>query len=69
VHTQESQKGGEEVKFYIIKRDEREGDGYKQIVEFDTVEDLQQYINYNAGYIEEMRTLDSDINYDIEGAE
>ena len=57
------------MKFYIIKRDEREGDGYKQIVEFDTVEDLQQYINYNAGYIEEMRTLDSDINYDIEGAE
>ena len=57
------------MKFYIIKRDEREGDGYKRVIEFDTVEDLQQYINYNAGYIEEMRTLDNDINYDIEGAE
>jgi hypothetical protein len=57
------------MKFYIIKRDEREGDGYKDIVEFDTVEDLYQYINYNRAYIEEMRTLDSDINYQIEGAE
>jgi hypothetical protein len=46
------------LKFYIAKRDEREGDGYKDIVEFDTVEDLQRYINYNAGYIEEMRTLE-----------
>jgi hypothetical protein len=57
------------MRFYIIKRDEREGDGYKRIMEFDTVEDLYQYINYNRAYIEEMRTLDSDINYDIEGAE
>jgi hypothetical protein len=57
------------MKFYIIKRDEREGDGYKRIMEFDTVEDLYHYINYNRAYIEEMRTLDNDINYDIEGAE
>ena len=57
------------MKFYILKRDEREGDGYKRIMEFDTVEDLYQYINYNRAYIEEMRTLDNDINYDIEGAE
>ena len=57
------------MRFYIIKRDEREGDGYKRIMEFDTVEDLYQYINYNRAYIEEMRTLDSDITYDIEGAE
>ena len=57
------------MRFYIIKRDEREGDGYKRIMEFDTVEDLYHYINYNRAYIEEMRTLDKDINYDIEGAE
>jgi hypothetical protein len=55
------------MKFYIIKRDEREGDGYKDIVEFDTIEDLQRYINYNAGYIEEMRTLDSEVTYEIDG--
>lgn len=57
------------MRFYIVKRDEREGDGYKRIMEFETVEDLYQYINYNRAYIEEMRTLDSDITYDIEGAE
>lgn len=57
------------MKFYIVKRDEREGDGYKRIMEFDTVEELYQYINYNRAYIEEMRTLDSDINYKIEGVE
>lgn len=57
------------MKFYIVKRDEREGDGYKQIMEFDTVEGLYQYINYNRAYIEEMRTLDEGINYEIEGAE
>jgi hypothetical protein len=56
------------MKFYIVKRDEREGDGYKAVVEFDTVADLQRYINYNVGYIEEIRTLDSDITYEIEGA-
>lgn len=57
------------LRFYIVKRDEREGDGYKRVMEFDTVEDLYQYINYNRAYIEEMRTLDNDITYDIEGAE
>lgn len=57
------------MRFYIVKRDEREGDGHKRIMEFDTVEDLYHYINYNRAYIEEMRTLDNDINYDIEGAE
>ena len=57
------------MKFYIIKRDEREGDGYKRIMEFDTVEDLYHYINYNRAYIEEMRTLDESINYEIEGVE
>ena len=57
------------MRFYIVKRDEREGDGYKRIMEFETVEDLYQYINYNRAYIDEMRTLDNDINYDIEGAE
>ena len=56
------------MKFYIVKRDEREGDGYKAVVEFDTVADLQRYINYNVGYIEEIRTLDSEITYEIEGA-
>lgn len=55
------------MKFYIVKRDEREGDGYSKIMQFDTVADLQRYINYNAGYIEEIRTLDSQVTYEIEG--
>lgn len=46
------------MRFYIVKRDEREGDGFAGIREFETVADLQRYINYNAGYIEEMKTLE-----------
>ena len=57
------------MKFYIIKRDEREGDGYKRIMEFQNHHDLEAYLAYNRNYIEEMRTLDEGINYDIEGAE
>jgi len=55
------------MKFYIVKRNEREGDGYRAVMEFDTVADLQRYINYNVGYIEEMRSLDSEVAYEIEG--
>ena len=55
------------MKFYIVKRDVREGDGYRAVMEFDTVADLQRYINYNVGYIEEMRSLDSEVTYEIEG--
>lgn len=54
------------MKFYIVKRDEREGDGYRAVMEFETVADLQRYINYNAGYIEEMKTLDEQEGYVFE---
>ena len=54
------------MKFYIVKRDEREGDGYTAVMEFETVADLQRYINYNVGYIEEMKTLDEDERYMFE---
>ena len=51
------------LKFYIVKRDEREGDGYSQIVHFDTPEQLEKFLSYNRGYIEKMQTLDEDERY------
>jgi hypothetical protein len=45
------------LKFYIVKRDEREGDGYGRIVEFSTPNDLEHYLTYHRGYIESMVTL------------
>lgn len=57
------------LKFYIAKRDERGTGIYKQIMEFESHLDLEAYLSYNRAYIEEMRTLDNDITYDIEGAE
>ena len=46
--------------FYIVKSDEREGDGYSRIMEFENHHDLEKYLSYNRGYITEMRTLAED---------
>ena len=51
------------MKFYIIKRDEREGDGYTRIMEFENHHDLEDYLRYNRAYIEEMKTLDEGDTY------
>lgn len=51
------------MKFYIEKEDEREGDGYKRIMEFDNHHDLEDYLRYHRAYITEMRTLDEDTSY------
>jgi hypothetical protein len=53
------------MKFYIVKRDEREGDGYSRIMEFEYPEDLHAYLSYNIGYIEKMQTLDEDDRYNF----
>lgn len=50
------------MRFYIVKRDERDGDGLNGVVEFDTVESLERFLSYNRGYIESMKTLDSKEN-------
>ena len=51
------------LKFYIIKEDEREGDGYKRIMEFENHHDLEDYLRYNRAYITEMQTLDEETSY------
>lgn len=51
------------MKFYIVKEDEREGDGYKRIVEFENHHDLEDYLRYHRAYITEMKTLDEDERY------
>ena len=51
------------LKFYIVKRDEREGDGYSRIMEFEYPEDLQHFLSYHQGYIEKIKTLDEDERY------
>jgi hypothetical protein len=48
------------LKFYIVKRDEREGDGYRRIVKFENHHELEDYLRYNRAYITEMRTLSED---------
>jgi hypothetical protein len=53
------------MKFYIVKRDEREGDGYSRIMEFEYPEDLEKYLAYNRGYIEKIKTLDEDDTYEF----
>jgi hypothetical protein len=53
------------MKFYIVKRDEREGDGYAQIMEFMNHHDLEAYLAYNRNYITEMKTLDEDERYNF----
>jgi hypothetical protein len=45
------------LRFYIVKRDEREGDGYAQEMEFDSPQDLERYLSYNRGYIEKMQSI------------
>lgn len=45
------------LKFYIVKRDEREGDGYAREVMFENHHDLEDYLRYNRAYITEMQTL------------
>jgi hypothetical protein len=45
------------LKFYIVKRDEREGDGYAKEMEFDNPQHLENYLSYNRGYIEEMQSI------------
>lgn len=48
------------LKFYIVKRDEREGDGYARTMEFENHHELEDYLRYNRAYITEMRTLSED---------
>jgi len=45
------------LKFYVVKSDEREGDGYEGIVEFESVSQLETWLTYHRGYIKEMRTI------------
>jgi hypothetical protein len=51
------------MKFYVVKEDEREGDGYKRIMEFMNHHDLEAYLAYNRNYIKEMLTLDEETTY------
>jgi hypothetical protein len=46
------------LKFHITKRDEREGDGYSEVVEFDSFQEFLRFANYHQNYIEEIRTLE-----------
>ena len=58
------------LKFYIVKRDEREGDGYRRIMEFMNHHDLEAFLSYNRNYITEMQTLDMNSTYsftDVQG--
>jgi hypothetical protein len=57
------------LKFYILKRDEWEGDGYARILTFETPADLEKYLSYNRGYILEMKTLDEDSTYSFTSLE
>jgi hypothetical protein len=58
------------LKFYIVKSDEREGDGYRRIMEFENHHDLEVYLRYHRAYITEMQTLDMNNTYsftDVQG--
>ena len=57
------------LKFYIVKEDEREGDGYKRIVEFENHHELEDYLRYHRAYISEMKTLDENDTYSFTDAE
>jgi hypothetical protein len=57
------------LKFYILKRDEWEGDGYARILTFETPEELEKYLSYNRAYILEMKTLDEDSTYSFTSLE
>lgn len=51
------------LKFYIVKRDEREGDGYHRIMEFESFSQFMRFAEYHRTYIEEIKTLDVDTSY------
>jgi len=55
------------LKFYIVKRDEFKGDGFTRIMEFDDLAEFLRFAEYNRNYISEIKTLDLDLKYDIEG--
>lgn len=46
------------LKFYVVKGDEREGDGFAQVMEFDTLSQFLRFADYNRNYINEIRTLE-----------
>jgi hypothetical protein len=48
------------LKFHITKGDEREGDGYSEVMEFQNHHDLEAYLAYNRNYIKEIRTLEGE---------
>ena len=51
------------LKFYIVKRDEHEGDGYHKIMEFESFSQFMRFAEYHRTYIEEIKTLDEDTPY------
>jgi hypothetical protein len=51
------------MKFYIEKEDEREGDGYARIMEFQNHHDLEAYLAYNRNHIKRMETLEEETSY------
>jgi hypothetical protein len=54
------------MKFYIVKKNERDGEYYPSIMEFENHNDLEDFIAYNRNYIKEMKTLDEDTTYSFE---
>ena len=46
------------MKFYIVKRDEREGDGFTRVMEFETLDDFFKFASYHRQYITEIKTLE-----------
>ena len=54
------------LKFYIVKRDEFEGDGYHKIMEFDGIAQFLRFAEYHRNYIAEIKTLDEDTTYSFE---
>jgi hypothetical protein len=57
------------LKFYIVKRAEREFDGYARIMEFENHHELEDYLRYNRAYITEIKTLDKDTTYSFTDAQ
>jgi hypothetical protein len=51
------------LKFYIVKRDEREGDGYHKIMEFESFSQFMRFAEFHRAYIKEIKTLDVDTTY------
>lgn len=45
------------LKFYVVKREERYGDGYEGVVEFESPAQLEKWLSYHRGYIEKMQTI------------